>query len=323
MPPAALASTNVLGVLCAVIAAFAFTLNDVGIKFLSGDYPLHEVVLIRASCALLITLFLFMPLEGGWRHIRTSNLGLQLLRGGCVVMANMCFFLGLAAMPLGEATAIFFISPLVITAFSVIFLSEKVGWRRWLAVAAGLIGALIMLRPGTEAFKYAALFPLAAAFGYAALHTLTRKIGMKDKASTMAFYIQLTFVCVSSFIGLAVGDGRYAGSGDPSMEFLLREWVMPQTGDFAIMAGIGFASAMGGYFISQAYRLCESALVAPFEYLGLVLAIIWGMTFFGERPDAIAWTGIAFILGAGLFVFWREAVKKHTVAANRPMPRDR
>ena len=323
MPLPVPASTNILGVLCAMAAAVSFTLNDVGIKFLSGDYPLHEVVLIRASCALLITVFLFMPLEGGWTNLRTSNLGLQFLRGCCVVAANMCFFLGLAALPLSEATAIFFVSPLVITAFSVIFLGEVVGWRRWLAVAAGLIGAIIMLRPGSEAFRYAALFPLAAAFGYAGLHTLTRKIGIRDKASTMAFYIQVTFILVSSTIGLTVGDGRFAGSGDPSLEFLLRQWVLPPAGDFAIMAAIGLASATGGYMISQAYRLCESALVAPFEYLGLVLAIIWGITFFGEWPDAIAWTGIAFILGSGLFVFWREAVRKRAIAADRPLPRDR
>ena len=99
MPLPVPASTNILGVLCAMAAAVSFTLNDVGIKFLSGDYPLHEVVLIRASCALLITVFLFMPLEGGWTNLRTSNLGLQFLRGCCVVAANMCFFLGLAALP--------------------------------------------------------------------------------------------------------------------------------------------------------------------------------------------------------------------------------
>lgn len=323
MPFAAFASPNVLGILCAVTASTVFTLNDVGIKFLSGDYPLHEVVLIRAFVAITITLTIFMPLEGGWKHIRTSNLLLHLLRGCCVVMANMCFFLGLAVLPLGEATAIFFVSPLVITAFSVLFLGERVGWRRWLAVAAGLIGAVIMLRPGTEAFKLAALFPLAAAVGYAGLHTLTRKIGLRDKASTMAFYIQITFILVSSAIGLVTGDGRFAGGGNPSAEFLLRQWVLPPADDLLIMAGIGFCSATGGYLISQAYRLCESALIAPFEYLALVLAIIWGMTFFGEWPDVVAWTGIVFILGSGLFIFWREAVRKRAVAANRPLPRDR
>ena len=316
-------SNLTIGIFCSVIASVAFTLNDMGIKLLSGDYPLHEVVLIRATVAISITLFVLIPIEGGYSLLKTKHPIMHMVRGACVVFANMTFFLGLAALPLSEATAIFFVSPLIITMFSVLFLSEKVGPRRWVAVFAGLAGAILMLRPGTSSFQLAALLPLCAAFGYAALHILTRKMGMGEKASTMAFYIQLIFIVVSSLIGLLLGHGSYAGSGDPSLEFLLRQWIVPTPGDFLIMAGVGVASAVGGYFISQAYRLCEAAVLAPFEYLALVLAIIWGITIFGEWPDFIAWTGIALILGGGLFVFWREAVLNKRVASERPMPRHR
>jgi drug/metabolite transporter (DMT)-like permease len=312
-----------LGIASAVLAAVAFSINDMGIKFLSGDYPLHQVVLIRATVAIFLTLILIIPLEGGYGNLRTKRLGLHLLRGLMVVFANLMFFLGLAAVPLAEATAIFFVSPLVITIFSVIFLGEKVGPLRWLAVAAGLAGALIILRPGTASFQPASLFPLAAAFGYAALHTLTRKIGATEKASTMAFYIQFTFIAVSVSVGLSVGDGRFSGTGDPSLDFLLREWVRPTERDLLIMAGIGLASACGGYLISQAYRQCEAALIAPFEYIALVLAIIWGVSFFDEWPDAVSWMGMTFILASGLFVFWRESRNKRLIAAKRPMPRQR
>ena len=316
-------SSNALAVLCAVVAAFAFTLNDVGIKFLSGDYPLHEVILVRACIAISITLTIIVPLEGGYRNLKTRRPGLHVARGLLVVLANITFFLGLASIPLSEATAIFFVSPLVITVFSVIFLGETVGPLRWMAVAAGLAGAFIMLRPGSGTFQYAALLPLTAAFGYAGLHTLTRKIGVTEKASTMAFYIQLMFIVVSSAIGLTVGDGGYAGTGVPAWDFLLREWIWPLPQDLAVMAGVGLASALGGYFISQAYRVAEAALVAPFEYLGLVLAIFWGVTIFGEWPDVPAWLGISLILGSGLFVFWREARANRVIAAKQPMPRNR
>lgn len=312
-----------LGITSAVLAAVAFSINDMGIKFLSGDYPLHQVVLIRATVAIFLTLILIVPLEGGYGNLRTKRLGLHLVRGLMVVFANLMFFLGLAAVPLAEATAIFFVSPLVITIFSVIFLGEKVGPLRWIAVAAGLAGALIILRPGTASFQPASLFPLAAAFGYAALHTLTRKIGATEKASTMAFYIQFTFIAVSFGVGLSVGDGRFSGTGDPSLDFLLREWVRPTARDLLIMAGIGFASACGGYLISQAYRQCEAALIAPFEYIALVLAIIWGISFFDEWPDAVSWMGMTFILASGLFVFWRESRRKRLIASRRPMPRQR
>lgn len=313
-------STAAIAILCALIAGFAFSINDMGIKFLSGDYPLHQIVLIRASVGLCFTLAIFLPMEGGYKNLRTTKLGMHLLRGLFVVFANMTFFLGLAAIPLSEATAIFFVSPLVITLFSVLFLKEKVGQWRWAAVAAGLLGTIIMLRPGTSAFQLAALFPLIAAVLYASLHILTRKMGVTEKASTMAFYIQLTFILVSGSIGLIFGDGRYAGSSDPSIEFLLREWIWPTRWDLVVMLVVGIASGIGGYTISQAYRLGEAAMIAPFEYISLVMAIIWGVTIFSEWPDYIAWLGMLLIFVSGLLVFWREAVLKKRVAAARPTP---
>lgn len=312
-----------IGILCAIGAAIAFSVNDMGIKFLSGDYALHQIVMIRAMVALCFTLAIFVPLEGGYANLATRRLPMHLLRGLCVVLANMLFFLGLAAMPLSEATAIFFVSPLVITLFSVIFLGEKVGIWRWMAVATGLVGALVILRPGTEAFRYASLFPLAAAVCYAALHMLTRKIGVSERASTMAFYIQLIFVVVSGSIGLSIGDGSLSGSTDPSLEFLFRAWAMPQPGDMAIIAGVGAASAVGGYLISQAYRICEAAVIAPFEYVALLMAIIFGVLVFGEWPDMVSWGGISLIFASGILVFWREAVRNRIVASERPLPRQR
>jgi len=320
--PANAQTATLIGLGCAAAASVAFSLNDVGIKLLSGDYPLHQIVLLRALFAMAITLGIMMPLDGGFQNLKTRRPIMHLARGLMVVFANMMFFLGLAALPLSEATAIFFVSPLIITAFSVIFLSEVVGLRRWMAVAVGLVGAIIMLRPGTEAFQLASLAPLLAAFGYAGLHTLTRSIRATERASTMAFYIQVVFIAVSLGMGLAFGDGRFGDTGYPSLDFLLRAWVWPTAEDLAIMAAIGIGSAIGGFCISQAYRMCESAVVAPFEYLALVLAIIWGMTIFGERPDAIAWGGIALILGAGLYVIWRETVRQADVVTDHPVRRN-
>ncbi len=316
-------SAATIGITCAMIASIAFTLNDVGIKFLSGDYALHQIVFARTLIALTLTLGVMIPLEGGFQLVKTKHIKMHILRGLSVVFANMVFFMGLAALPLSEATAIFFISPLVITAFSVVFLAERVGLRRWMAVLAGLAGALVIMRPGTEAFQIAALFPAMAAVAYATLHMLTRKIGRVEKASTMALYSHLTFLLVSSTIGLIAGDGTYATSIHPSIDFLTRPWVMPNTRDIWIMIGIGVASGTGGYFITQAYRSCEAALIAPFEYLALVLAVSWGVMIFGEWPDFWAWTGISMILGAGLFVIWREATLNMRLASEHPMPRNR
>ncbi len=275
---------------------------------MSAGYPLHEIVFMRANIAILVTLGVFVPLEGGLKNLKTKRLRQHLLRGVSVLCANTCFFAGLASMKLAEATAIFFVSPLIITLFAVIFLGEKAGPRRWIAVLVGLIGVVIMMRPGSEAFQLAALLPVAAATGYAALHTLTRKMGGSESASTMALYIQIFFIVSSATIGLIFGDGRYAKTDNASIDFLFRAWVWPESKDFLLMVMIGFASAVGGYLISQAYRVAQASAIAPFEYVAMPLSIMWGVLVFAEWPDAIAWLGTALIVGAGLFVFWRETV---------------
>ena len=295
-----------MGAASAIIAVICFSINDVAIKFLSGNYALHQVVLFRSIIGLFVLLFFILPFSGGWKALSTKRLGIHFLRGCCVVFANMSFFLGLAALPLAEGVAIFFISPMVITIFSVIFLKETVGPRRWLAIILGLIGVIIMLRPGTEAFQFAAILPLMAAVGYATLHMLTRYIGRTESAAAMSFYIQITFIFVSILFGLILGDGRYSGGSDPSLEFLFREWSWPVTNDYYILVAIGATSALGGFFISQAYRVSEAAFVAPFEYIALPMAIVWGILVFGEWPDIISYLGIALILGSGLYMIWRE-----------------
>ena len=303
-------NTAVFGSLSAIIAVFCFSTNDVAIKFISKDYALHLVVLIRSLVGLMVLFLFIVPLSGGVQVLYTNRLGLHLLRGFCVVFANITFFLGLAALPLAEGVAIFFISPLLITIFSVVFLKEIVGPRRWAAVTIGLIGVLVILRPGSATFQTASLLPLSAAFGYATLHMLTRYIGKTESAASMSFYIQLTFLVVCLTLGLTIGDGKFSGWNDPSLEFLFRAWSWPNNDHYLILILIGTTSAFGGFFISQAYRISEAAVVAPFEYIALPIAIFWGVIVFGEFPDKTTFIGIALILGSGLYIIWRETILK-------------
>lgn len=306
-----------IGALCAMGASAAFTLNDMSVKVLSGGYPLHQVILIRSTIGLLILLVTVVPFAGGLAALRTRRPGMHLIRGGFVLCANMMFFLALAAMPIADATAIFFVSPLLIGVYSVIFLGESVGPRRWVAISAGLVGAVVMIRPGTDAFTPVALLPLLAAAAYAGLHTMTRKMGVSESAVAMSFNIQVTFIVFSAAMGLAVGDGRLNPGGDASLSFLLREWVAPQVADwpFFLLAGIG--TGIGGLLISQAYRLCEAALIAPLEYAAMPMAIAWGVVMFGEWPEPVAWIGISLILSAGIYMIFRETRVKSTRARPR------
>lgn len=301
-------SAPLIGALWAVLAAVCFSAVDVIIKFLSGDYPLYEITFLRTLVALVVILFVIAPFTGGLAALRTQNARTHVLRGLFVVAANLLFFLGLAALPLAEAVAIFFVSPLLIAVFAAFFLGEPVGPRRWAAIAVGLAGVLIVLRPGTAAFQLAALLPIGAAACYAMLHVLTRRIGATDSAAALVLYVQFTMLSVSLLAGLAFGHGGFDQFDHPSAAFLLRAWTWPTAFDFFLIVLLGVSIAFGGFAISAAYRSSAPAFIAPFEYVAMPFALFWGITIFDEWPDGMALLGIALIVASGLVLIWREAV---------------
>ena len=308
---------NIMGAFCALASMICFSFNDMGIKFLSEDYALHQVVFLRTLVGMVTFAAVIMPLNGGINLIRTRRLKAHLARGLLVVFANMSLFLGLAALPIADAIAIFFVSPMIISLMSVVFLGETVGPRRWAAIVVGFIGVLIIMRPGTSAFQVASLLPILAATLYGSMHMMTRKIRYTESAATMTFYILCTFLITSIGFGLVLGDGRFLAGAHPSLSFLLRAWSPIQTGDIPIFAMLGVTGVMGGWLVSQAYRLSEAAFAAPFEYIALPMAVMWGVTIFGTWPMLNAWIGIALILASGLYLLWREA-RKETAAQARP-----
>ncbi|TNC62462.1 DMT family transporter [Rubellimicrobium roseum] len=310
--------TALWGISLALGGSLVLSVNDMAVKALSDGYPLHEVVLIRALIGLGVVLAGLSLAHGPravWTGIRTRRPGLHAARVACVVLSNITYFLGLAALPLADGVAIFFVAPLLITALSVPFLGERVGPRRWAAVGAGLLGVIVMMRPGTGAIQPAALLVLLSALAYASMHILTRRMAATEGALGMSFWTQAGFVLVSCAMGLTVGDGRFGQADSASLEFLLRAWTWPAPADWPFFLATGLAVSTGGIMIAQAYRLCEAGLVAPFEYVAIPMAVVWGALVFGTWPDAVAWAGIALILGAGLYVLWRETRLGRGVAA--------
>jgi S-adenosylmethionine uptake transporter len=311
-----------IGILFVLGSVFCIPINDMLIKQLSGGYPLHEMVFTRSFIAILFS-FVFVQLEGGWRILRTKQPVLHILRGLLIVTSNMTFFVALAAIPLADATALFFAAPLFITLLSIPILGEKVGPLRLGAVVFGFIGVIIMQRPweGVDtlgASRVILLLPVVAALTYALNQLLTRKLGVQSKASALAVYIQATFIIVSIGFYLIAGDGRFAqGSDNASIQFLLRAWVRPDQSDYWLFAVLGLNAAIIGYGLSQAYRMADAATVAPFEYIGLPLAVFWGWMIFSELPVLEVWIGIAMILASGVFVFLREAQKKRTLVQGK------
>lgn len=314
--------SSLVGIAFMCAGIVAVSINDMMFKFLSGDYALHQLVFIRSAIAIFFSLTL-VRLEGGFHLLSTKQPGLHALRCLLIVLANMTFYAALASLPLGEATALFFLAPLIITVLSIPVLGEKVGPFRLAAVFVGFLGVLIMTRPWSDADAREAplliyLLPLLAATFYGSFQILTRKLGGSTRASVLAVYIQSGFLIVSMGFFLAAGDGRFAdGSTNDSIRFLLRAWSWPPQEDVWLLAGLGCCTAIVGYSFSQAYRLTDAALVAPFEYLGLPMALFWGWVIFSEWPDGVAFAGIALILCSGLFIFIRERALRRRISRSR------
>lgn len=311
------------GIFFIVIGVVAITLNDIMIKLLSGGYPLHEMVFIRSGLGICFGL-IFVQLEGGFGILRTKTPWLHLMRGIIIVISNMTYFAALAALPLADATALFFVAPLMITLLSIPILGEKVGPWRLGAVAVGFCGVLLMMgawrgdNAPADVPLIILVLPIISAFTYALNQLMTRKLGVASKASAMAVYIQATFIVVSLCFYAIAGDGRFAeGVTNESVVFLLRAWVFPAEGDRWVFVALGLNSAIIGYCLGQAYRLASAATVAPFEYLGLPLAVFWGWLIWAEFPTPLVLAGITLIMSAGIFVFLREQIKARPMISKR------
>ncbi|MAC78589.1 MAG: hypothetical protein CML66_11075 [Rhodobacteraceae bacterium] len=311
-----------MGIAFITAAMICISLNDVLIKQLSGGYPLHQMVFVRSAIGIVFSLIM-VQVEGGFSILRTRQPWLHAFRGLLIVAANMTYFAALAALPLADATALFFVAPLFITLLSIPILGEKVGPLRMGAVIVGFVGVVLMQRPWAgsgdlNVSRAILLLPVISALLYAANQILTRKLGATTKASALAVYIQGTFLVVAGLFWIFAGDGRYAdGAENASVIFLLRAWVWPEGSDWWYFIGLGLNAAVVGYCLSAAYSAADAATIAPFEYIGLPLAVFWGWTIFSTIPGWEVWIGMALIMGSGLFVFLRERQKARRIATGK------
>ncbi|WOH64582.1 DMT family transporter [Bradyrhizobium sp. BWA-3-5] len=264
--------------------------SDVTAKYLSATLPSIEITWIRFLVFALIMTPAMMP-GSPLFAMQTGRLGLHLLRGATILGSSLFFISGLRFLPIAEASATGFVAPLFVTALSIIFLNEKVGLRRWIATAVGLIGVLIILRPGTGAFHPAAFFPLVSALAWACTLIITRMMSGTERAITVMAYSSIVGLCILSAL----------------VPFV---WVTPTWHDIAFGILIGIASTAGQWIVVLAFRYADASVLAPFSYTQLLWVSVLGFFIFGEVPDAYTITGAAFIVASGLYTAHRERVRQ-------------
>jgi drug/metabolite transporter (DMT)-like permease len=297
---ARLQTRNIAGMAALALGIFVFSTQDAIIKSISGEYAVTQAIVIRGVVALPI-LAAMVHYESGLRSLVSANFWGLMARGLILLVSYTTYYMAFPALPLAEAIALFFVSPIFVTLLAGPLLGERVGFRSWLAVAIGFAGVMFIVQPGAAFFEPAALLSLFSAAAYALAMILARKLGVSEPATAMAFYQNGVYLLGALAIaGICAGLGL-TKLGHPSLDFLVRPWVTPSLKDFLLMGACGVIAAVAMSLLTQAYRLAEANLVTVFEFTGMIWAPLWGYLFFAEIPRWTTLAGMLLIVAAGLY----------------------
>jgi drug/metabolite transporter (DMT)-like permease len=254
-------------------------------KRVAADYSVFQMLAVRSTVAIAL-LTLLLSLRGGLRTLRTRQPLGHALRSLCGLVAFVTFYAALRHLPLADAVAVAFGSPFLVTALAGVLLDERVSVRQWIAIAVGFLGMLLIVRPGAAGLRPAALLVLVSSAAYAFMMVLARAMTRPDKPHENTF----SFVFYM-LVGQAAGGWLVT----------LGTWRTPDGVALAEMCAMGVLGILGNYGLAEAFRNTPVATVAPFEYTGLVWAVLLGVVMFGDVPPASFWAGTAIIVSAGLY----------------------
>lgn len=278
---------STMGIWIMVITMFIFAMQDGLSRHLAGEYNVYMVLMVRYWFFASFVIIWSARRQGGLRSvIRSAQPKLQMFRGALLALEVIVMVIGFVKLGLVEGHAMFAIYPLLITALSGPILGEKIGWRRWMSVAVGFVGVLIILKPSGGVFSPAAIYPLAAAAMFAVYGLLNRYVSRKDAASVTFFYTGVSGAVVMTLIGAWF-------------------WQPMTPADWAMMALLCVSATLGHYLLIRAYELAEASAIQPFAYLQLAFASVLGVLVFGDVVRLNVGIGTALVVGAGVFALVR------------------
>jgi drug/metabolite transporter (DMT)-like permease len=277
-----------------LLAGLMFAFMDAGMKWIAGSYSPFQVATLR-SVAALPPVLLWILLRGRTHTLFHVHWPLHLLRGVLGVGVMSGFVYGVARMPLSTAYAIVFVAPLMVTALAVPLLGEKVGSRRWTAIFVGLLGVLVVLRPGVAGVATGpGLVLVLAALSYAVAAITVRKLAQRDSPEAIVFWF---LVLLSLFAGTIAAF----------------DWQPVLRAHWWIVASIGLTGALGQIALTHAFRLGEASQIAPLDYAGLVWVLLLDLAIWHVLPDGMTWLGAAIIIASGLYLIRREGLAASAV----------
>jgi drug/metabolite transporter (DMT)-like permease len=289
-PQAALRAANRRGIVAMACAMAAFVANDALVKFVSQSLPSGQLIFIRGLCASVLLLGVAHAM-GATRDLGVLLQRKVLARSALDAAATMTYLTSLFHLPLGNATAINMATPLFITLFAMLALGERVGLARWLAIATGFLGVLLVVQPRSDGFNAYALLCLGATVLHTARDLSTRTISSR---------VPSILITVATALAVTLVAGAWS---------LLQGWKPMAWQHLGLLAGASVFLSVGYYLIVTGMREGEMSVIAPFRYTGLLFALAIGWIVWGDLPNALALTGIALLVGAGLYVLHSERTR--------------
>jgi drug/metabolite transporter (DMT)-like permease len=291
-----------LGILYMVAASLVFAVVNAVVKWEVALYPVGEVAFFRSLFSLIPCYLLILP-RLGLGVLRTGRKGDHVKRALSQFCSMMSIFLAFQLMPLAGAIAISFSAPLFTTLLAILILKERVGIHRWSALLVGFLGVLFVTRPDAGMLHSGALFALANAVLISTVAIAIRRMSITESTETLTVY-QLTLITVFTALLLPLG------------------FVAPAVKDALLLAAAGIGNGVAQYWWTKSLHLAPPSAVTPFNYLSLVWATIIGFLVWGDVPTLHLLIGSAVVVGSGLYILWRETVRRRQRARSESVPAD-
>jgi len=310
-------NNNPKGIIFILSGMALFSIQDSLIKYIFKDAALYELYFGRTLTALLL-LILYLKITSKNLIIRTHYPLLTTIRVICFFFGFSFFYISLTYMSLAMANALFFSSPFFISILAIIFLGEKIGIRRWLAIILGFVGVYVVLDPNFQNFDYKKLAPVACALCYAISMTITKIASDKDSVYSQMFHLYIGAIGISILFFIFAGKGQFNNFSDPTLQFILREWFTNPGYAWPYIILMGLVASLSFYFVFSAYSIASPSVVSLFEYSLIIWAIIIGYFLFNDIPTIRTFIGVALIIGAGVYIYMREKANDQMIVTDTP-----
>jgi len=311
-------NNNTKGITFILIAMMVFSVQDGIMKHIYNYVSLYEVYLIRTVVSFVLVL-IYLIISKQPIVFKSQYPLLTFIRVILFFFGFSSFYISLTVLPLGTATALFFVTPFLITIFAHFLLKEEIGFRRWSAVVVGFIGVYITLNPDFSNFNYLSLLPILCAFCYSLSMIIIKKTSDKDSVYTQTFTFYIGAILLSIIFYFIIGDGQYNTSDHPASQFIFREWFVHFNNNIILMAAIGVTTTIAFLFLFTAYSIASPSVVSPFEYSILFWSPLVGWLYFDEIPSPNTIIGILIIVSSGIYIFIREKALNQSIVTEKPL----